>query len=133
MTVQALDHVNIRTPRLDVMRRFYTEVVGLRDGPRPSFAFPGAWLYLGETAVVHLVGIPDEPPARHPKLEHAAFRASGIGDFLARLRARKVAYEVVVVPDLGIRQVNFLDPDGNHLHVDFGPEEDPDIASYDGS
>ncbi|MEQ8966916.1 MAG: VOC family protein [Azospirillaceae bacterium] len=132
MTLHAFDHVNIRTTSLAAMQRFYEEVLGLVAGDRPDFEFPGAWLYLGDTAVVHLVGIPDEPPAAHPKIEHAAFRASGLGDFLAHLRAHKTAYRIGVVPSLGIRQVNVHDPDGNHLHIDFGPEEEADLSPYDG-
>ena len=50
----ALDHVNIRTRRLSVLRAFYTDVLGLKDGPRPPFGHPGAWLYAGDHPIVHL-------------------------------------------------------------------------------
>ena len=56
MAVQSLDHFTINTADLGRSIRFYEEVVGLRNGERPPFAFPGAWLYCGEKPVVHLIG-----------------------------------------------------------------------------
>jgi hypothetical protein len=37
-----------------------------------------------------------------------------------------------VVPGLNIRQVNIYDPDGNHIEVQFGPEEEADMAPFEG-
>lgn len=54
MTVLAFEHLNITTADLDRARRFYADVAGLRDGPRPSFSRKGAWIYPGEQAVVHI-------------------------------------------------------------------------------
>jgi hypothetical protein len=36
------------------------------------------------------------------------------------------------VPGLDIRQVNIYDPDGNHIEVQFGPDEQADMASFAG-
>ena len=38
-----LDHVNIRTAKLDEMSAFYEDVLGLPRGKRPSFPMGGAW------------------------------------------------------------------------------------------
>ncbi|SMF82362.1 Glyoxalase/Bleomycin resistance protein/Dioxygenase superfamily protein [Tistlia consotensis] len=132
MALKQLNHVNLRTADLDRLVDFYGEVLDLRPGWRPPFDFPGAWLYCGEQPVVHLVG-ESRPRAGHdPKLEHFAFAAEDLGGFLAHLRARKVAYWVRIVPGIELRQVNFLDPDGNHIHVDFDRSEDADLGDYDG-
>ncbi|MEL6480576.1 MAG: VOC family protein, partial [Pseudomonadota bacterium] len=56
-----LDHVNLRTGHLDKMIRWYSDVLGLSEGWRPPFAFPGAWLYAGDTPVVHLVAVEGTP------------------------------------------------------------------------
>ena len=129
-----LDHVNIRTRHLDAMIGFYTRVLGLSMAYRPPFPFPGAWLYCGDQAVVHLIGVEDETPSRDPlQLEHFAFAAAGLAEFLAHLRAEKVPYSVAIVPGLSIRQVNLHDVDGNHLHVDFTAEEEADLSTYDGA
>lgn len=62
MTVKGLDHFNIRAHDLDGMRDFFVDVIGLSEGDRPSFEFPGHWLYgaEGSGAVVHLVGVDRE-------------------------------------------------------------------------
>ncbi|MCJ7873093.1 VOC family protein [Phaeobacter sp. J2-8] len=57
------DHVNIRTTNLDTMIAWYGDILGLHPGKRPPFRFPGAWLYLGDRAVVHLVAVDGTPQA----------------------------------------------------------------------
>ncbi len=132
MTLSALDHVNIRTARLAELTGFYTEVLGLAPGVRPGFRFPGAWLYCGERAAVPLIEVAEPPQEADPRIEHFAFRAEGLADFLARLRASGVAYHTAVVPDFEIRQVHIRDPDGNHVEIAFGPEEQADLGDYPG-
>lgn len=126
MRIDKLDHVNIRTTQLDVLIAWYEDVLGLKIGPRPDFPFPGAWLYAGTAAVVHLVGI-DETPAtgseKKLKLEHFAFTASGAEDFENLLRDRGEQYRRSVQPGTGTVAINVWDPDGNHIHVDFPPGE----------
>lgn len=45
VSVGVLDHFNIRTRNLAETVRFYEDVLGLENGARPNFAFPGAWMY----------------------------------------------------------------------------------------
>lgn len=130
MTLKVLDHVNIRTARLGDMVGFYGEVLGLHPGARPPFTFNGAWLYCGERAAVHLVEVARERQTREPRIEHFAFQAAGLADFLARLRAKGIAYRISIVPGLKLRQVNIHDPDGNHIEVAFAAEETADLADY---
>lgn len=134
MPVHKLDHVNLRTADLDGMIAFYERVMGLRKGARPGFDFPGAWMYAGDQAVVHLVGTTGRPAEYRPdqRLEHFAMSATGLADFLAHLRRERVAYYCRILPDFGIRQVNIHDCDGNHLHIDFPADEQADLADYDG-
>ena len=47
----SLNHYSIRSSNLPACERFYVDVLGLRVGPRPAFAFPGLWLYAGDTTV----------------------------------------------------------------------------------
>ena len=126
----ALDHVNIRTARLADLRRFHVEALGLSDGARPPFAFAGAWLYCGEQAAVHLVEVAAAPAGHEPRIEHFAFRAAGLADFLDRLRRFGVAYGISLVPGSGNRQVNVLDPDGNHIEVQFAGSEKADLSAF---
>ena len=131
-----LDHVNLRTANVEQLVAWYGRVLGLKPGPRPGFSFPGAWLTAGhgEAAAVHVVGVDSQPGPYDPEqqLEHFAFSASGLADFLAHLRAEKIAYYCRVLPDTGVRQVNCHDCDGNHLHIDFPAAEEADLTDYNG-
>ena len=70
---QRIDHYSIRTRDVEASRNFYTEIIGLRVGPRPPFDFPGLWLYSGEPpadldhaernyGLVHLMGVDRDNP-----------------------------------------------------------------------
>ena len=122
MPIHKLDHVNIRTQNLDAMMAWYGEVLGLRRGKRPNFPFKGAWMCLGEQAVVHLVEIKLDDlvgAESNLKLEHFAFSAQGLSEFEAKLDRLNVAYNRVDISEFNFAQINIWDPDGNHIHVDF--------------
>ncbi len=127
MPLKFLDHVNVRTSRLDETRAFYRDVLGMREGDRPPFSFGGAWMYLAERPVVHLVQVP-RPPSYQGELslEHFAFAAEGLAEFLRRLDAAKVPYRIGHPPGDCVKQVNVSDPEGNHIHVDF-PADEPSV------
>jgi hypothetical protein len=40
MSVGVLDHYNVSTRKLGETVRFYEDVLGLKNGPRPPFDFP---------------------------------------------------------------------------------------------
>ena len=123
MNLRALDHVTIRTADLAGMTAFYRDVLGLEPGPRPPLASGGAWLYCGERAALHLGEVAEAPRGDGPGIEHFAFRAQGLAEFLDLLRARDIAYRFAVVPELELRQVHLSDPDGNHVEIAFAAEE----------
>ena len=126
MPVTAFDHVNIRTANLKAMTKWYEDILGLTSGPRPDFGFPGAWMYLGEHPVVHLVEV-DTPPqaAGDVTLEHAAFRATDLQGFVKMLGAQNVPHQSARIDSIGLTQINIWDPDGNHIHVDFKDTSPP--------
>lgn len=123
--IERLDHVNLRTARLQEMIDWYGAVLDMQPGPRPDFGFGGAWLYANGQALVHLVEVENDPQDAQDDLtlEHAAFSAKGYDAFLAKLDDRGEAHKIVRIEDFGITQVNIWDPDGNHLHVDFTSED----------
>jgi catechol 2,3-dioxygenase-like lactoylglutathione lyase family enzyme len=122
--IERLDHVNVRTANLEGLAQFYTEVLGMRQGERPPLGFPGTWLYAGERAVIHLVGVSQKPqPEGELRLEHFAFSASGLREFLARLERLGVEFKQSRQAGTGNVVINLHDPDGNRLHVDFPASE----------
>lgn len=102
------------------MIAFYRDVLGMSQGPRPGFSFPGAWMYIGAQPVVHLVGVDAAPtPGDSLRLQHFAFAAQNQPAFLEHLNNHGVPYRVGRLDDFKLVQVNVHDPDGNHIHVDF--------------
>lgn len=119
MAITALNHVNIVTGDLEATRRFYSDVIGLTDGDRPSFQFPGAWLYCGDEAVIHLVGVDDQPDEGTGTIDHVAFEAKGIDGMIDLLEGRGVPFHVRDVPGREIRQVFLHDPNGVKIELNF--------------
>ena len=130
MPLIAFDHVNIRTNNVAGLTAFYRDVMGLTEGFRPEFSVPGAWIYLGDTCVIHLIEAdPDPTPyaeGESLRLEHVSFRATGMADFLATLDAHGVTHKVIAFDEIDSALVFFRDPDGNRFHVDFPMSEMPD-------
>ena len=54
MPIENLDHYFIYSSDIEKSREFYSKILGLQDGPRPSFDFEGYWFYLNEKPVVHI-------------------------------------------------------------------------------
>ena len=131
MALEYLDHVNIRTANLDSMSGLYQNALQMELGDRPPFAVSGAWLYCGSKAVVHLVEVSEQPAVSGVALEHFAFRAKGLQDFLDCLKTHSVAYSVNIVPAVGNKQVNIFDPDGNHIEIQFDAKEEADLSAYE--
>lgn len=123
MEIKLLEHVNLQTDQIEVLEEWYTAVLGLKKGPRPPFKSNGRWMYGGEIPMVHLVEVPGCRSTSNPTLEHFAFRATGLKSFLEILKNKGIEYDPRTVPERGVLQINIRDPDGNHMHIDFSPEE----------
>ena len=113
MTVKGLDHINIRTADLPATKAFFMDVLGLTEGWRPAFDFPGAWLYAEGKDLVHLVEVADKPAAsRGGALDHFAFAIDDYEAVKARLDAGGVRYRETAAPDAPIRQFFLVDLNG---------------------
>src|SRR5690606_2269513 len=146
----SLNHFSIRTLDLDATRRFYAEVLGFVDGPRPPFPFPGIWLYAGDTgdyanAVVHVIGLdPEDPNGLNQYLgerdntglhgsravDRVAFCATGLADMMKRLDSAGVPYREREVPVLGLHQVFVDDPNGIVVELNFPAAEGKALAAH---
>lgn len=54
LEIETLHHISLPVTDLDRSRRFYAEVLGLREVERPAFDFPGCWFALGDRQL-HLI------------------------------------------------------------------------------
>jgi catechol 2,3-dioxygenase-like lactoylglutathione lyase family enzyme len=111
--ITGLDHVNIRTADLAATRTLFVEVLGLREGWRPPFPFPGVWLYAGDKDVVHLVEV-TRPGAdsEGSSLDHFAFDISDYEEVLRRVAATGLGYRESLTPGTSVRQIFVRDPNG---------------------
>ena len=119
MSIEKLEHATIRVHDLEDSIRFYTEVLGLRNGARPPLSFPGAWLYAGDVPVVHLVAERAFDAAAENAVDHIGFVGTDPDRTLAQLRAHSVDFETRKVPLLGRLQVFLVDPNGVRIEVNF--------------
>ena len=124
MRVHGIDHINIRTHDLDKLCWFYTEILGLELGDRPSFDAPGAWLYAGGHPILH-VGVTEDPPSGDTgPVDHYALTAEGLAETLERLDGAGIDYRLMDVPGRAMKQVFVHDPDGVAVELNFSAPED---------
>jgi catechol 2,3-dioxygenase-like lactoylglutathione lyase family enzyme len=125
MSTPAFHHTQLTVVDLDRSRKFYRDVIGLRELTRPQFPFPGAWFELANGQELHLVKVP-HPLARGLAVmqiyeNHLALRVNSFQQALALLRdhgyredvADDDPHKMVIKthPPTGYPQVYFLDPD----------------------
>jgi catechol 2,3-dioxygenase-like lactoylglutathione lyase family enzyme len=133
MAIERLDHYSIRTTDVDATRRFYEDVLGLEVGPRPNFPFPGVWLYQGEIAVVHVVGVdPSDTSGLQDYLgdraangtgtgtiDHVAFLGRDIDGMRARFETAGIRFRQRTVPNMKLEQIFVEDPNGVTIELNF--------------
>ena len=134
MPLTGLDHCAIRTSDLTATRDFFVDVLGLEDGERPPFPFPGHWLYIGDRPVVHLIGLNtdgatglvdymgvdrDEALTGTGAIDHVAFVAEDLEGMRARIKELGIEARERDVPDMPLHQIFVVDPNGITVEVNF--------------
>jgi catechol 2,3-dioxygenase-like lactoylglutathione lyase family enzyme len=93
------------------------------DQARPGFNFRGAWLF-NYGLQIHLIESADQEPPNNEikaRVDHIAFRVKDIDAVQKQLDDRGIKFVSRHVPDTGVTQVFFLDPDGNHIECGMYP------------
>jgi catechol 2,3-dioxygenase-like lactoylglutathione lyase family enzyme len=122
MSVGVLDHYNVSTRKLGDTVRFYEEVLGLVNGPRPAFDFPGAWLYSEGHPVLHLNDIsPTDKPQQTNSgvIDHIAFGSRGFEAIRQHLTQKGVPFRVNQVPNSRRWQIFLSDPNNVLIELNF--------------
>jgi len=132
MPLTKLEHYLVLTNDIDATRDFYVQVLGMQPGFRPDLGFPGHWVYLGDTPVIHIaewqtygshsfrndVGTSTRTEATGP-VDHIAFAAQDFDEVLARLRQHGAQVRVNDNPANVVRQLFVLDPNGVMIEINF--------------
>lgn len=137
-----LFHVAIKTDDLARTLAFWTQVMGLRQVPRPDFGYPGAWLATGQPGGQAIVHIYAGGPALGPSgtlqhgtaaIDHLSLACTGYHAFIARFRSAGLDWREFLVPGTSLWQLFVHDPSGVQLELTFeGAIEDgppPDMSA----
>lgn len=121
--IHALNHFTVIAEDIDKTLDFYCGVLGMEQGHRPDLGFPGAWLYAGGRAVLHVYSDRPMPATRAGVIDHMAFSARGLKDVKARFDARGIKYDLRQQRGAGTWQLFCFDPNGAKVELDFDPSE----------
>jgi catechol 2,3-dioxygenase-like lactoylglutathione lyase family enzyme len=127
MSVGVLDHYNVSTRNLRDTVRFYEDILGLVNGPRPPFDFPGAWLYSEGHPVLHLNDISPTDKKQPPDsgvIDHIAFGSRGFNAMKQHLAQKGVPFRVNEVPNSTRRQIFLNDPNNVLIELNFDASKD---------
>ncbi len=137
MRVGGVAHVTlVCTPaQLGGLKDFYERVIGLAPGARPSFDFPGTWLYAGEEPIVHLAAVLHDAsiaPVESSRsalpggtratgsIDHIALRAHGtVDESRDHLKCCGIPFTEAPVPDFPLYQLFLNDPLGVKIELNF--------------
>lgn len=123
MAITGMNHFTVLTDDVPRTVAFYSNLLGLRDGERPPLTFPGAWLYAGEAAVLHVIGGRTKESLKPGVIDHMAFSAADIRGTLARIKAAGIESECRRQMGTGTWQVFVHDPNGARVELDFDAAE----------
>jgi catechol 2,3-dioxygenase-like lactoylglutathione lyase family enzyme/uncharacterized protein YunC (DUF1805 family) len=124
--VKSLDHVTIVVKDLDRSRRFYVDVLGMREVPRPAFSFAGLWFQAGATQIHLILEFAGSGPAgnllpeaqRSSRTHHFAFLVDDAEATVAFLQQATVPVLSGPKPRPdGYIQVFVTDPDGHVVEL----------------
>jgi catechol 2,3-dioxygenase-like lactoylglutathione lyase family enzyme len=127
-----LEHYLVLTDNIDATRDFYVDALGMQVGFRPDLGFPGHWVYIGDTPVIHIaewktytahsnrkgVDVSARAAATGP-VDHIAFAAQDYDAVLARLQRHGVKVRPNDNPGNIVRQLFLFDPNGVKIEINF--------------
>lgn len=120
--IQTLHHSAVIVSDIERAKRFYGDVLGLRELPRPPFPFEGAWYRVGELQELHLIVYPAARAVRgstaiDPRDGHFAVRVSSYAQTLAHLKALGIPCRELPDNLTPWAQIYVTDPDGNIIEL----------------
>ncbi len=123
LNVKSLDHVTLVVKDLTRTRKFYVDVLGMRQVARPNFSFAGDWYQAGATQIHIILEAEGSGPAGsllepHSRSRHFAFLVDSAE--AAHRHLLEQGIPIVSPPKLrpdGAVQVFVHDPDGHLVEL----------------
>ena len=133
MSISGLNHYTIRCAPADLpeLVAFYTKVLPLEAGERPTMPRPGFWLYSRGAPIVHLYASLDARDwGPTGGLDHISFRAHELEQTRARLQHDGVPFDEFPLPGTAIHQIFLRDPTGLKIELTFDLDEEHGAATH---
>ena len=111
MALESMDHLSIRTTKMEETREFYETAMGMTNGDRPPLPFPGYWMYLDDVDLDDLDG--------SGAVDHLAFRASDPQGLITHLNTMGIPYRQRKVPEMNLFQLFLEDPNNITLELNY--------------
>lgn len=112
INVRGVHHVNVLVTDVAEAVRFYTDVLGLAEAPRPDLG-PGAWLQLGGEQI-HLSHTADRPPE---SFQHFAIHVDDVDAAVEHIRGAGWPVDPIPLIAGAGHQAFLRDPSGNLIEL----------------
>ncbi len=113
LEITQLDHCSVIITNVERSRRFYRDLLGLKEIPRPrTFEFVVLWFELGNHQL-HLL-LKNQPDTTSPR--HFALRVADVAAARRYFREKGVPFEETT-PIPGADRFFIFDPDGNRIEI----------------
>lgn len=130
MPLTKMEHYLVLTDDIDATRDFYVQALGMHVGFRPPLAFPGYWVYVGDTPCIHIAEWKTYTEHSHEQgisvssrgagtgpVDHIAFHAHDYDDVAGRLARHGVHVQSNDVAGGSLRQLFLKDPNGVKIEI----------------
>lgn len=125
MTIESLDHVNIRVKDMDATAAFFIDVLGMQRSEQRA-----SWLTDAHgRPVIHLGSAdasypsdswrPFEAQEGSGAVHHVALLCSGFDRVVGRLERLEIEHRTNVMPAISLRQIMVAEPGGVLLELNF--------------
>lgn len=130
MPLTKLEHYLVLTDDMEATRDFYVQALGMHVGFRPALAFPGYWVYVGDTPCIHIAEWKSYTAHSNEKgievsaraagtgpVDHIAFNAHDYDEVVGRLERYGVKARRNEQPGGLLRQLFLQDPNGVKIEI----------------
>ncbi|SIN64897.1 VOC family protein [Algoriphagus halophilus] len=118
-----VNHIAVHVSELEASKKFYENIVGLKEIEEPFKDGLHAWYDIGSGAALHIIEAPNTP-TEISKVNHLCFSMEDMDSFIQTLKDTNYPFESwvgekgkVTIRVDGIRQIYIQDPDGMWLEI----------------
>jgi catechol 2,3-dioxygenase-like lactoylglutathione lyase family enzyme len=120
---ERIHHVTLIVRDTERAKKFYSEILGLKEIERPPFSFKGAWFAVGDSGQqIHLIENVGDEHSGQDRItttdRHFAIWVGNYKETIEYLEKCGIAYETRPNSITGFSQIYIHDPDNNMIELD---------------